>query len=44
MKAKPDFTSLATDASAISELKSQGMAADKVLGLNDAAAADATAR
>uniref|UniRef100_A0A383W9X3 Uncharacterized protein n=1 Tax=Tetradesmus obliquus TaxID=3088 RepID=A0A383W9X3_TETOB len=44
MKAKPDFTSLATDASAISELKSQGMAADRVLGLNDAAAADATAR
>eukprot|EP00882_Tetradesmus_deserticola_P032972 GHRQ01037623.1.p1 GENE.GHRQ01037623.1~~GHRQ01037623.1.p1 ORF type:complete len:240 (+),score=96.86 GHRQ01037623.1:104-721(+) len=44
MKKKGDFTSLGSDAAAISAIRSQGMAADKVLGLNDAADADATAR
>jgi hypothetical protein len=44
MKRKGDFTSLGSDAAAISSIRSQGMAADKVLGLNDAADADATAR
>jgi hypothetical protein len=44
MKAKGDFTSLGSDAAAIAAIRSQGMAADKVLGLNDVAAADATAR
>jgi hypothetical protein len=44
MKRKGDFTSLGSDAAAISAIKSQGMAADQVLGLNGAADADATAR
>jgi hypothetical protein len=44
MKRKGDFTSLGSDAAAISSIRSQGMAADKVLGLDGAADADATAR
>ncbi|KAF6262093.1 hypothetical protein COO60DRAFT_1282853 [Scenedesmus sp. NREL 46B-D3] len=44
MKKKGDFTSLGSDAAAINAVRSQGMAADKVLGLNDAADADQTAR
>jgi hypothetical protein len=44
MKRKGDFTSLGSDAAAISAARSQGMPADKVLGFGDVAAADAEAR
>lgn len=44
MKRKGDFTSLASDAAAINAIRAEGMPADKVLGLGDAAEADVAAR